>query len=581
MEESLVKRLAGPSTGKAGLAKDQTEINRIIAQASKGSKFFENERRKDQELTQRIHKLIKHRDELLKGIDVGTLSHSASVLICKLSQSQILNLETSQRDLSQYIVHADMDAFFAAVELLDNPKLKGHPFGVGKGVLTTASYDARQYGVRSGMPVMGILRQYDPEMLAAGADEAFLNITNYCKEHSMSPEECVQKLQTHVHAATSLTVSAGIAPNKMLAKICSDKNKPNGQFQLLFNRDAILSFMRDLPIRKIPGIGRVTERLLDAIGIKTCGDIYSQRAVLFLLDKQFHSESLFLTYLGIASNVVQPMHRNERKSVGSERTFDPINDPGLILQRLEQCAQDLEGDLEDKGWAGQTVTLKYKLDTYQAIVILRLTVFTRAKSLTRFVSTKKELLTIGKSLLLTELPLCIRLIGLRVTKLKDLRAPENQGVKRLMASPSKKPPQDVVQKEETDVDLEEERAMAEYEDEIDQEAIMASQAAADEAENDDVDSTSPLTSNPITAFSKRKLVEPLTHDNPSSAQKPTSVTRQVVDRTEPETFTCPICDKSLAVDNDSLNQHVDFCLSKDAIMAATIMSNESSKRRKL
>ncbi|KAG6831837.1 hypothetical protein H0H87_003756 [Tephrocybe sp. NHM501043] len=163
---SLVTRLAGPSTGKAGLAKDQTEINHIIAEASKGSKFYENEKKKDKDLTQRIEKILK---------------------ISELK---------AQRDLSQTIVHVDMDAFYANVELLDNPYLAGKPFGVGHGVLCTASYEARKHGVRSGMP-------------------------GYCQLHKLSAAKCVQEMRKAVFEETKLTVSAGIAPTKVYLQASS------------------------------------------------------------------------------------------------------------------------------------------------------------------------------------------------------------------------------------------------------------------------------------------------------------------------------------------------------------------------
>ncbi|KAF7793928.1 hypothetical protein EIP86_005050 [Pleurotus ostreatoroseus] len=134
-----------------------------------------------------------------------------------------------------------MDAFYASVELLDNPDLLGKPFAVGHGVVSTASYEARKYGVRSGMPefiakklcpqlivvsvhfprymemsrqVMDIFRRYDPTMHAAGCDEGYLNVTRYCEEHVLSADDCVQKMRDEVCKETKLTVSAGIAPNK-------------------------------------------------------------------------------------------------------------------------------------------------------------------------------------------------------------------------------------------------------------------------------------------------------------------------------------------------------------------------------
>ena len=151
--------------------------------------------------------------------------------------------------------------------------------------------------------------------------------------------------------------------------------------------------------------------------------------MLALLDKQFGLHSILRVYLGVASNVVQPWAREEKKSIGSERsrtlqltttvshsfirTFRAISEKEKILDKLEDIAAELEDEMERGEWTGRTVTLKYKLDTYE--------VFTRAKTFNRWVKTKSELYEAGRELLQPEWPLCIRLIGLRVTKLRDLR----------------------------------------------------------------------------------------------------------------------------------------------------------------
>lgn len=111
------------------------------------------------------------------------------------------------------------------------------------------------------------------------------SITPYMSLHDMTASEVVTKLRTEVEARTGLTISAGIAPNTMLAKICSDKNKPNGQYELEFQGKAIRQFMSDLPIRRIPGIGRVAERYAKALGVNVCGDIYQHRGVINLMDR--------------------------------------------------------------------------------------------------------------------------------------------------------------------------------------------------------------------------------------------------------------------------------------------------------
>lgn len=149
---------------------------------------------------------------------------------------------------------------------------------------------------------------------------------------------------------------------------------------------------------------------------------------------------LLHAYLGLGSTTVQPGLREERKSVGVERTFDPISDQDQLIAKLEEIAQTLEEDLEHGGWSGKTITLKYKLATFQS--------YTRAKSCTRYIRKKADLFTvridayalvcgsrkpaqIGKELLLAEMPLRIRLLGLRVTNLKDLKLSESVGIKRV------------------------------------------------------------------------------------------------------------------------------------------------------
>ncbi|KZP22360.1 IMS-domain-containing protein [Athelia psychrophila] len=615
---SLVRRLAGPSTTKAGLALDQSEINRIIAEASKGSKFYENEKKKDKELTQRIDRILKERDDIIQGADLQQAERRAEKILVDLE---------SERDLTQYIVHIDMDAFFANVEMLHQPELAGKPFGVGRGVLTTASYEARKYGVRSGMPgfiakklcpelilvpinfhrytensdkVMDVFRRYDPNLCAAGCDEAYLNITAYCTEHSIDPETCVQEMRAAVQAETKLTASAGIAPNKMLAKICSDKNKPNGQFFLPFDRASIVEFMRDLSIRKIQGVGRVHERVLDAMGIKTCGDIWALRGTLELMDKQFGVQFLLRTHLGIASNVVRAGQRDERKSVGAERTFTALSDKTRILRKLEEIAAELESDLDYLGFTGRTVTLKYKLDTYQ--------VFSRAKSFGRCISTKKEdLFAIGKELLLAELPLTIRLIGLRVTKLTDLRAPSPAagGIRKFFepanTTPNKRPKLDgphdpggsmahplTVDSDFADMQ-EQEDAMPgfyEHEDDVDLGAAAAidacDQQSAVPGVQDSAAVAGPSKPRPPVSAPARTSSKGDSSGNASStaslghSSKPRSASNAQAPRIPQSlstTLECPICSKMLETDNQGLNAHIDFCLSKGAIMAAQVKAS--------
>ncbi|EJU04281.1 DNA/RNA polymerase [Dacryopinax primogenitus] len=542
--DSLVKRLAGPSTNKAGLAQDQSEINRIIAEASKGSKFYENEKRKDEELTARINRLLEKRDSVIKGVDLARLEKAAD---------QILIDMEARRDLTQIIVHVDADAFYASVEVMDNPDLKGKGFGVGGGVLTTASYEARKCGVRSAMPMhiakklypeliivpcrfsrysevskslMSILRRYDPTMNPAGFDEAYLNITQYCSEHELGAEECVQVIRDEVHKETGLTISAGIAPNK-----------PSGQFMLPFDRKGIVAFMKDLSVRKVPGIGRVNERILEAIGVKTCGDIYTQRAVITLLDHELGLHGLLHAHLGIGSNVVEPHIREERKSVGVERTFRAVGDSSKLMEILENIAESLEEDCEQTGWAGKTLTLKYKLHTYE--------VFTRARSLNRYIRSKEDIFSIGSELLRKELPLTVRLLGLRLTHLKDLRDKGDRGIKRFFKDIGDQPPSKRNR-------LNDEDAPSGTLMEDDVEEIPMDQAVV----------SANGTPNPSPSREGQRF-SPNVKDPPEG--------QQLEGR---ERLICPVCSTSLLTDNDGLNAHMDYCLSRGTIAELATLGSQ-------
>eukprot|EP01087_Luapelamoeba_hula_P005286 TRINITY_DN15361_c0_g1_i1.p1 TRINITY_DN15361_c0_g1~~TRINITY_DN15361_c0_g1_i1.p1 ORF type:complete len:249 (-),score=31.02 TRINITY_DN15361_c0_g1_i1:63-809(-) len=207
-----------------------------------------------------------------------------------------------------------MDAFYASVEIRDNPKLKGLPVAVGgMGMLSTASYEARKYGVRSAMPgfiakqlcpdliivpthfdkykeashlTRQVFAQYDPHYRSYSLDEASLHLTPYLRSHpDTTAEEVAKKIRESVFRETKVTCSVGIAVTRKLAKICSDINKPNGQFQLAADRDVVISFMKDLPVRKVSGIGKVMERILHGLNITTCGQLYEQRVVLHYLFK--------------------------------------------------------------------------------------------------------------------------------------------------------------------------------------------------------------------------------------------------------------------------------------------------------
>ncbi|EIW70473.1 hypothetical protein TREMEDRAFT_68079 [Tremella mesenterica DSM 1558] len=526
-QRSFERSLAGPSVGKAGLTRDQTEINRIIAEASKVSSFYNNQVRKDAELTRKIQWFQAKRDELLRTADKKRLEAEADKIMVEVEAT---------RDLTQTIVHVDMDAFYASCEVKRDPTLKGKAFG----------YEARKFGIRSGMAgfiakklcpeiiltplnfdlyieasksVREVLLEYDENLMMASLDEGYLNITSYMAEHCMSATEVVTQLRGQVEAKTGLTISAGIASNRMLAKICSDQNKPNGQFELPFDRSSIVRFMRDLPVRKIPGFGRVTERCLEGLGVETCGDIYTKRADLLAMDHWFGFQGLCKAHLGIADNKVEPGKREERKSVGCERTFRDKTDNEDIMNTLTEIAEELGKDLERLEYSGKCVTVKYKLHTYVNK--------TRAQTVGKYISTSKEILPIAQELLRKELPLRIRLLGIRLSTLKDLTIPD-KGIRNFFTSPSKR--------------------KRSQEDEI---GII---------ENDEPEIESGLEGSD-------GEVEEL---NEEDFRPNSDITNKTGETTHTLSPTCPICLKTLGpgTSNEALNKHVDLCLNKDIIVTA-------------
>jgi len=271
------------------------------------------------------------------------------------------------------IVHLDMDCFYAAIEVRDRPALRGKPVGVGgarerRGVLTTCNYEARKFGVRSAMPtfmalqrcpglivlptrfdvyrreaavIRGILQRFTNVIEPLSLDEAYLDIS----AHPGAPGALAQVIRDMIFRKTKLTSSAGIGPNKLVAKIASEVNKPNGQLEVTPNQ--VPEFMIELPVRKIWGIGAVTEQKLQQLGVKTCGQL--QRFSRPELVEHFGKFGMELYDLcrGIDDRPVEP--DRPRKSLSTEETFSA--DLTTIQQcdeRLGELFEELMADLAQK-----------------------------------------------------------------------------------------------------------------------------------------------------------------------------------------------------------------------------------------
>ena len=260
------------------------------------------------------------------------------------------------------ILHIDMDCFYAAVEIRDNPNLQNHPVAVGgnsqqRGVLTTCNYLARQYGLHSAMPtyqalarcpnlvlvpvnmpkykaasqaIHSIFREYTDIIEPLSLDEAYLDVT-HCTQHHGSATLIAQAIRERIVQEQNLTASAGVAPNKLLAKIASDWHKPNGQ--CVIRPDAVDDFIKPLPVSKLFGVGKATAAKLAQLGIATCGDLQSLTPAQLVEYFGRFGTKLYDYAQGIDHRPVEP--NRLRKSVSVESTY-PEN-----LDTLERCLAKL------------------------------------------------------------------------------------------------------------------------------------------------------------------------------------------------------------------------------------------------
>ncbi|KAK2745908.1 hypothetical protein FQN57_003521 [Myotisia sp. PD_48] len=567
---SLKYQLLGPSLTKAGQEKvDQKKVSEIIYNASKGSKFFSHEQARDKILTEKIQRIIAHKAKLEKQ-DLSSSTRHAD--------EYMANLEL-HRDLTQNIVHIDCDAFFAAVEELDRPELRDVPMAVGRGVLSTCNYHARKFGCRSGMAgfvakklcpqlicipqnsakysakakeIRAIIANYDPQYESASVDEAYLNITEYCDSNGIGPQEAVQKLRDEISSQTGITVSAGIASNTKIAKICSNWNKPNGQYYVPNDRVAILNFMAKIPVRKVNGVGRVFERELDAIGIKNCEDIFPLRGMLTQLFGQKAFQFLMHCYLGLGRTQVQPAGTSPRKSVGTERTFRDLTGLSGLQEQLRRTAIELEKDLHKAETRGRTLVLKIKLHTFEVI--------SRQTVLPKPVTLADDLYRCSLPLLLKlhkEIPdMRIRLMGLRCTNLVSTKKTTFNFFN-------------------TSNPLQQSAQMGA---ERDNQEILSAEAEFEEAEAEErLDEIGDL----------EQLSQEIELARTNEAEGDRRSLDTVKDNEKTEKWYCPICTLAQPTDHTLFNQHVDYCLSRETIKEAVQgtlemqePSNASGKRKR-
>ncbi|KAF8439189.1 putative DNA-directed polymerase kappa [Terfezia claveryi] len=589
-QSSLHHSLLGPSLLKAGQdAVDQSKVAEIIYQASLGSRFFKHEEKRDEQLTKKVEAILA-RKKYLESIDLSSELRRIDEKIAHLDR---------ERDLSQFIVHVDCDAFYASVEELDRPELKNVPMAVGKGVLTTCNYKAREFGCRSGMAghiaqklcphliflplnfgkyskkaeeIREIMAKYDPRYEAASVDEAYLNITPYCKANDLDPATVVSRLRAEILEKTKISVSAGIGPNAIIAKISSNKNKPNGQFIVPNNHKAVMDFMADLPVRKVNGVGRVFERELVSVGINTCKDIYPMRGMLHDLFGEKATKFLIYCYLGIGRTEIRPVDEYERKSVGTERTFADLWGSNRLRQRMKLTAEDLEKDLEELNLSFRTLVLKVKLHTYG--------VYSRQRALHRPIHIAQDIYQYALPLLAsleTEFKdkggLKIRLMGLRGTALIE-RNKKVQGFfgKWVGEAGSR----EGAKRKQLDADGWEVWPQEESEQMDDHQNQTSKPVARIQEDGQEDERAKDITLEILSqGISSTENLHDLSQQKGKEKEKEP---REQLQEHEQEQWRCPICNQSMAPDDRIFNEHIDWCLSREAIRDVVKESSSSNSQ---
>lgn len=345
------------------------------------------------------------------------------------------------------ILHVDMDAFYASVEVRDVPELAGQPVAVGgeaerRGVIAAASYEARAFGVHSAMPtvtarrlcpdlvllppnfekytrvsrqIMSIFRSYTPVVEPLSLDEAFLD-TSGCERLHGDAVEIGRAIRRDILRETGLVASIGVAPTKFLAKLASDLDKPDG-FRVILEHQ-IRTVLDPLPVEKIFGVGRSTAKRLHSLGVRTIGELAGLERDEVV--RRFGSSGAWIHDLahGIDARRVNP--RRPEKSHGMERTFaEDISDRAQLKRLLYEYCEEVAFDLRDRGLQGKTIAVKARTPSFKTI--------TRSRTLDRHTNLGARIYATARELFDRVPGGPLRLLGVQVSGLEDVRT-AHQGV---------------------------------------------------------------------------------------------------------------------------------------------------------
>jgi DNA polymerase-4 len=362
-------------------------------------------------------------------------------LLCPLqprqTQNRFVHKDAMPSSFARAILHVDMDAFYVNVHLLDHPDDRGKPLAVGgkpnqRGVVASASYEARKFGVRSAMPtatavrlcpglilvhanwpriracsrqVMDILGQYGP-VEQMSVDEAYIDLSE-----QTDPEAVAAAIRVEVKEKTGLPASVGLATAKLVAKVASDFGKPEGFTIVSPGTEA--AFLAPLPTRAIWGIGPKTAERLAGLGIETCGQL--AMADLAQLQRKFGKQAVELQERarGVDGRSVHP-ERGPAKSISQEWTFNTdVADAALLRQQLQKMCQRVAQSVQKRGLVAHTVTVKFRWSDF--------TTFSRQRSVAVGIDSEADIYRLAEAIWQENWPenRPMRLLGVGVSKLEE------------------------------------------------------------------------------------------------------------------------------------------------------------------
>jgi DNA polymerase IV len=354
----------------------------------------------------------------------------------------------SADDTGCHILHVDMDAFYASVELRDQPGLRGRPVVVGglgaRGVVLSATYEARAFGVRSAMPVgrarrlcpqavflpprhrlygevsrevMAVFRAVTPEVEPLSLDEAFLDVSG-ARRRLGAPRAIAELIRKEVREQQSITCSVGVAPVKFVAKIASARCKPDGL--LVVPADGLLDFLHPLPVSALWGVGERAEEVLTRLGLRTVGDIAHVPEAT--LSRELGAAGAHLHALARGKDERPVTPKREEKSVGAEETFPvDVDDPDVIRKELLRLSGRTAHALRAAGCVARTVTVKLRLATFKTI--------TRSRTLPEPTDVAREIHAAACALYESsglDSAARLRLVGVRATGLRPVTGAARQ-----------------------------------------------------------------------------------------------------------------------------------------------------------